>query len=164
MDYLHWESRVLASTNRCCSIIESVYFIFLVPHDGHFKKNAHKEKWHSLKISQKKEKKEFYIIKVLNIFYNSKQCLHEISTTWSYEIHVQSIVTLKKSLNIASLTCKYSLKKGSFLLGGRGVVPIEIEHWIQDLHTNHLFIYLFEKKNYVLLLLSGLLIKQSQYQ
>lgn len=98
----------------------------------------------------KKEKKEFYIIKVLNIFYNSKQCLHEISTTWSYEIHVQSIVTLKKSLNIASLTCKYSLKKGSFLLGGggRGVVPIEIEHWIQDLHTNHLFIYLFiwEKK------------------
>lgn len=81
MEYLHWESRVLASTNRCCSIIESVYFIFLVPHDGHFKENAHKEKWHSLKISQKKEKKEFYIIKVLNIFYNSKQCLHEISTT-----------------------------------------------------------------------------------
>lgn len=95
----------------------------------------------------KKEKKEFYIIKVLNIFYNSKQCLHEISTTWSYEIHVQSIVTLKKSLNIASLTCKYSLKKGSFLLGGGGGT-----NWNWTLNPRfayesfiYLFIYLRKK-------------------
>lgn len=66
MEYLYWESRVLVSFNRCCFIIEFVYFIFFVLYDGYFKENVYKEKWYSLEI--KFEKKKFVNFKVLNYF------------------------------------------------------------------------------------------------
>ena len=111
--YLHWKSRVLACTDGCCSIIESVFLVTLIPHDGHFKENTHKEEWCSLQTKKKNQDgiNTYHYVLYIKLF------IYLYPEGWGYCF--RSMPPLNVSINVRNLYCLAS--KIGFLMMQRTI-------------------------------------------